>query len=107
VSRLIPLVPFGLSNYAFGTASVRTGPYVIGTIVGAAPATVAYAALGAATVHHQTAAAAWAGLAVALLGVGGIIGTALVWRRRPRRAAAQPDPAAGHESLTQAAVRVD
>jgi uncharacterized membrane protein YdjX (TVP38/TMEM64 family) len=84
VCRLIPLVPFGVSNYALGTASVRTAPYLIGTLVGAAPATVAYAALGAATIHGDATGVTCAGLAVGFLAVGGAIGTYLVWRRRPR-----------------------
>jgi uncharacterized membrane protein YdjX (TVP38/TMEM64 family) len=85
VCRLIPIVPFGISNYAFGTASVRTMPYLVGTIVGAAPATVAYAGLGAATMHGNATGVTYAGVAVAMLGIGGAIGTYLVWRRRPRR----------------------
>jgi uncharacterized membrane protein YdjX (TVP38/TMEM64 family) len=85
VSRLIPLVPFGLSNYALGTASVGIGPYLAGTLIGATPATVAYAALGAATMRGDSSGAAWAGGAVVVLGVSGSIGTFLLWRRRPRR----------------------
>jgi uncharacterized membrane protein YdjX (TVP38/TMEM64 family) len=84
ISRLIPFVPFGVSNYALGTASVPIGPYLAGTLLGATPATVAYAALGAATMRGDSAGAAWAGIAVGILGVGGAIGTYFVWRRRPR-----------------------
>lgn len=85
VSRLIPLVPFGISNYALGTTSVRLRPFLTGTLLGAAPATVAYAALGAATIEGNPTGTAYAGVAVAVLGVGGAVGTYLVWRRRPRR----------------------
>jgi uncharacterized membrane protein YdjX (TVP38/TMEM64 family) len=88
VSRLIPIVPFGISNYALGTTSVRWRPYLAGTLLGAAPATVAYAALGSATAEGDPTGAAFAGVAAAVLGVGGAIGTYLVWRRRPRRPAA-------------------
>jgi uncharacterized membrane protein YdjX (TVP38/TMEM64 family) len=88
VSRLIPLVPFGVSNYALGTTSVRFRPYLAGTLIGAAPATIAYAALGAATMEGNPTGAAYAGVAVAILGIGGAVGTYLVWRRRPRRPAA-------------------
>jgi len=88
VSRLIPLVPFGISNYALGTTSVRFRPYLAGTLIGAAPATIAYAALGAATIEGNPTGAAYAGVAVAVLGIGGAVGTYLVWRRRPRRPAA-------------------
>ena len=90
ICRLIPLVPFGISNYAFGTASVRLLPYVAGTLIGALPATVAYAALGAAAMHGDAIGTTVAGAAVATLGVGGAIGTYLVWRRRPRHAPSAP-----------------
>jgi uncharacterized membrane protein YdjX (TVP38/TMEM64 family) len=94
ICRLIPLVPFGISNYAFGTASVRTVPYLAGTFLGAVPATVAYAGLGAATMHGNATGVTYAGVAVAMLGIGGAIGTYLVWRRRPRRHHTMALPAA-------------
>ena len=84
VARLIPLVPFGISNYLFGASAVRPRTFLLGTVVGAAPATVAYAALGSATAHGNTAGITLSGIAVATLGVGGYIGTFLVWRHRPR-----------------------
>jgi uncharacterized membrane protein YdjX (TVP38/TMEM64 family) len=89
VTRLIPIVPFGISNYALGTASVGIVPYLTGTLIGAAPATVAYAALGAATMTGNSTGATFAGIAVGALAVGGAIGTYLAWRRRPRH----PEPA--------------
>jgi uncharacterized membrane protein YdjX (TVP38/TMEM64 family) len=95
ISRLIPLIPFGVSNYALGTTSVGFAPYVGGTLIGAAPATFAYAALGAATMKGDPTGAAWAGTAVVVLGVCGSIGTYLVWRRRPGRPKA-PTAAPAH-----------
>ena len=83
VARLIPLVPFGVANYAFGTSRVRIPAFVIGTLVGAAPATIAYAALGAATARGDATGMAVAGVSVVVLGVGGTCGTYLVWRCRP------------------------
>jgi uncharacterized membrane protein YdjX (TVP38/TMEM64 family) len=90
ISRLIPLVPFGVSNYAFGTTSIGFVPFVAGTVLGAMPATVAYAALGAATAAGDTGAMrTW--MAVALvLGASGVLGTYLVWRRRPRVTGREP-----------------
>jgi uncharacterized membrane protein YdjX (TVP38/TMEM64 family) len=99
VCRLIPLVPFGVSNYAFGTTSVRFGQFLAGTMLGVVPATAAYAALGTATMNGDPRGATYAGAAVVLLGAGGSIGTYLVWRRRPRSpqgvAAEAPPPATG------------
>ena len=84
-SRMVPVAPFGISNYVFGTTSVRFLPFVAGTLLGALPATLAYAALGSATAHHNATGMTIAGAVVATLGVGGSIGTLLIWRRRPRR----------------------
>ncbi len=88
VSRMVPIVPFCISNYIFGTTSVRFLPFVAGTLFGAMPATLAYAALGSATAHHNATGMTIAGAVVATLGIGGSIGTFLMWRRRPRRTAA-------------------
>jgi uncharacterized membrane protein YdjX (TVP38/TMEM64 family) len=90
VARLIPAVPFGISNYAFGTTSVRPARFAVGTFLGALPATVAYAALGSATAHGDNVGAGVAGCGVGALGVVGVVGTYLVWRRRPRKAPALP-----------------
>jgi len=87
VCRLIPIVPFALSNYAFGTTSVRPRQMITGTMLGALPATVAYAALGSATMQGDWLGAKVAGGCVLALGACGVIGTYLVWPRRPRAAA--------------------
>lgn len=84
-ARMIPLAHFGLSNYAFGTTSIGLSRYLIGTALGIAPATAAYAALGAATARADATAAALAGAAVAVLTVTGLVGSALLWRCRPSR----------------------
>ncbi|NJC73863.1 TVP38/TMEM64 family protein [Planosporangium thailandense] len=101
IARLIPLVPFGISNYAFGTTSIGFLGFLGGTLVGAAPATVAYAALGAATMKGDPSGATYAGIAVGVLGVGGTIGTYLVWRRRPRNRPEKPTERDG-ETTTRA-----
>jgi len=86
VCRLIPIVPFAISNYAFGTTSVRPRQMITGTMLGALPATVAYAALGSATMQGDWLGAKVAGGCVLALGACGVMGTYLVWRRRPKRA---------------------
>lgn len=88
ISRLIPFVPFCASNYLFGTTRVRLLPFVGGTVLGALPATLAYAALGSATARGDHAGMTVAGAVVIALGISGWIGTFLVWRRRPRKPAA-------------------
>jgi uncharacterized membrane protein YdjX (TVP38/TMEM64 family) len=85
VCRLIPIVPFAISNYAFGTTSVRPRQMIGGTMLGALPATLAYAALGSATMQGDWLGAKVAGGCVLALGACGVLGTYLVWRRRPRQ----------------------
>lgn len=45
-TRLIPVVPFNVLNYAAGIAGLRVRDYVIATAVGIVPGTFAYAELG-------------------------------------------------------------
>jgi uncharacterized membrane protein YdjX (TVP38/TMEM64 family) len=44
--RLIPNVPLDMQNYALSFSRVRFGPYVLGTMLGFIPASIAYAYLG-------------------------------------------------------------
>lgn len=90
ISRMIPFVPFCVANYVFGTTRVRRIPFITGTVLGALPATIAYAALGSATARGDTLGMSLAGAMIVTLGVGGSIGTYLVWRRRPRKATPSP-----------------
>jgi len=46
LTRLSPLFPFPLLNYAFGITKVKMWQYIIGTFTGIVPATVAYTYLG-------------------------------------------------------------
>nr|WP_254925632.1 MULTISPECIES: VTT domain-containing protein [unclassified Rhodococcus (in: high G+C Gram-positive bacteria)] len=74
--RLVPL-PFSLVNYAAGVSAVGQRDYVVGTLIGIVPATVAYTALGA----YGTSPLSWP-FAIALLAVLAIAaGSALLARR--------------------------
>ena len=77
--RLIPAIPFSVLNYAAGLSGVRFTPYLIGTILGTAPGTVALVILGDAVTGRVSPAL----LAVSV--AGGLLGTvgALVAARRP------------------------
>ncbi|MCX6467459.1 MAG: VTT domain-containing protein [Pseudonocardiales bacterium] len=48
--RLIPMVPFAVLNYAAGLSGVRFVPYVLGTVIGILPGTVAVVVLGDAAI---------------------------------------------------------
>ncbi len=46
LTRLSPVFPFNLLNYAFGLTRVRLGPYVLASWIGMMPGTVLYVYLG-------------------------------------------------------------
>jgi uncharacterized membrane protein YdjX (TVP38/TMEM64 family) len=48
--RLIPVLPFFVVNYAAGLSGVRLAPYLLGTVLGILPGTVAVVVLGDAAV---------------------------------------------------------
>jgi uncharacterized membrane protein YdjX (TVP38/TMEM64 family) len=51
VVRLLPIAPFGLLGYAYGTTGVRRRDHVVGTLAAATPSAFTYAAVGAAVVR--------------------------------------------------------
>jgi len=51
VVRLLPIAPYGLVGYAYGTTSVRVRDYLVGSLIGATPSAFTYAAVGAAVVR--------------------------------------------------------
>ena len=57
--RLLPLIPHSLTNYAFGLTRVSLGAYVIGSLLGQLPLTIAYADLGAAGGQAILGGAGW------------------------------------------------
>ncbi|MBL8927862.1 MAG: TVP38/TMEM64 family protein [Pseudonocardia sp.] len=77
--RLIPALPFALLNYAAGLSGVRFTPYLLGTVLGTAPGTIALVVLGDAVTGRVSPAL----LAVSV--TGGLVGTvgAVVVARRP------------------------
>ncbi|MGH3736424.1 MAG: TVP38/TMEM64 family protein [Micromonosporaceae bacterium] len=74
--RLLPVAPFGLTSYAFGTSGVGAGAYLVGTVVGMLPTSVVYANLGASATRPGSpgfwiAVGAAASIWVATLGLTG------------------------------------
>ena len=75
LTRLSPVFPFFLLNYAYGVTAVRPRDYVLGSWLGMMPATVAYVYAGslaasvtqALTGKAQIGAGAWALLALGLV----------------------------------------
>lgn len=89
--RLIPMVPFAALNYVSGLAAVRLLPYLVGTVLGVLPGTIAIVVLGDAAVgghvHPVTFAVSVVG------GLVGLAGAALAARRNPASAVVPPGEA--------------
>lgn len=81
VVRLLPLGPFGLMGYAYGTSSTPFRPYIVGTSLGAAPSAFAYAAIGSAVVAGSGADLVT--YVPAMLGAVISLGAVLYWKRHP------------------------
>ncbi|WP_461030894.1 TVP38/TMEM64 family protein, partial [Streptomyces sparsus] len=82
VLRLVPVLPFAMVNYGAGVTAVRFVPYLAATVLGTAPATVAYAGLGG-SLSDPTSPALWLALTGLLALTAG--GWWLARRTTPRR----------------------
>lgn len=77
--RLIPMVPFAALNYLSGLSSVRFGPYLLGTVIGSIPGTLAIVVLGDAATGDVPAGLLPVSIACAVVGLVGVV----VAARRP------------------------
>jgi uncharacterized membrane protein YdjX (TVP38/TMEM64 family) len=59
VLRLVPVIPHSLTNYALGLTRLDLGAYVLGSLAGQLPMTIACADLGAAGEKIATGKAGW------------------------------------------------
>jgi uncharacterized membrane protein YdjX (TVP38/TMEM64 family) len=83
--RFLPLAPFGLVGYAYGTTSVCRKRYLLGTTLASIPSAVTYAVIGAAvTAPGQMNPLT---LAPALIGLALTTTIVVRWRRASRRQA--------------------
>jgi uncharacterized membrane protein YdjX (TVP38/TMEM64 family) len=82
VTRLLPLVPYGLLNYAFGATRVRYGVFVAGTLVGILPNTVLYATVGSAATNPTSPLFLTSAALTAALALAGVVIVGRVDRRR-------------------------
>jgi uncharacterized membrane protein YdjX (TVP38/TMEM64 family) len=91
--RLIPAVPFSVLNYAAALSGVRFAPYLLGTVLGVLPGTVAIVVLGDAAVGGTPHPAM---LVVSVVsGLVGLAGALLAARSpagRPAPLAVQQEP---------------
>lgn len=75
-TRLVPLFPFNLLNYAYGLTRMRLGPYALASLLAMAPGAAAYAYLGHA--GQQLAAGTENAIQTALIALGALATLALV-----------------------------
>lgn len=71
--RLIPMVPFAAMNYLAGLSQVRFRPYLVGTVLGSAPGTIAIVALGDAVTGHLPPALLIVSGGCAVVGLAGVV----------------------------------
>jgi uncharacterized membrane protein YdjX (TVP38/TMEM64 family) len=90
--RFMPLAPFGLIGYAYGTTSVCRKRYLLGTTLASIPSAVSYAVIGAAVTApgHLNPLT----LAPALIGIALTTAIVIRWRRSAKRTAAATAAAA-------------
>jgi len=82
VIRLVPMIPYGLLNFAAGLTSVRFQDYVVGTVLGTVPSIFPYVLLGSYGVKAlQTGELLPLTLVLALVG---LLLAASTWYRRHR-----------------------
>ena len=98
--RLLPLIPHSLTNYAFGLTRVGFGAYMIGSLLGQLPLTIAYADLGAAGGQALLGGAGWhAGLLwPTMIGLG-TLGLSLLVPVVARRRLRYPQSATSRDPL--------
>lgn len=80
--RLLPIAPFGLVSYAFGTTAISLRAYLAGTTLGIVPSTAVYANLGAHAMAPGTPGFAWSLVAALGLAAAGACTAAVASRRR-------------------------
>ncbi|MFI5537019.1 TVP38/TMEM64 family protein [Nocardia sp. NPDC051900] len=81
--RLIGPVPFALINYCAGLSSVRLAPYLVATVVGVLPGTIAVVALGDALTGHTSPALLATTVACAAIGAAGLLADARLGADEP------------------------
>ena len=94
LTRLSPVFPFNLLNYAYGLTRVKFGDYVLGSLIGMLPGTVMYVYLGSLITSITELAAGQTSGGVAqqafyFVGLGITVAVTLYVTRVARRALAQ------------------
>jgi len=80
--RLLPIMPYGLVNFAAGLTSVSFKDYVLGTTIGTVPSVLPFVMLGSSGLKAMKTGDVWP--LVAALALTGILVTGSTWYRRRR-----------------------
>ncbi|WP_232664707.1 TVP38/TMEM64 family protein [Pseudonocardia sp. TRM90224] len=88
--RLVPMVPFAVLNYAAGLSGVRFLPYLIATVLGVLPGTIAIVVLGDAVIGGDPPFALV--IVSVVSAVVGLVG-AIIAARKPALVGAPEEPA--------------
>jgi uncharacterized membrane protein YdjX (TVP38/TMEM64 family) len=91
LTRLSPVLPYNILNYAFGLTSVPIGKYMLASWIGMMPGTIMYVYLGAATKSLQAALSGEARpsagqQAMFVLGLVATVAATMIITRAARRA---------------------
>ena len=92
ITRLVPVFPFSLQNYAYGITKVGLGTYVLLTAVCIVPGVIAYTFAGgslAAASEDLTKTFIYLGIAAVFFVLVSLVPT---WIRKKRKARAESDP---------------
>ncbi|EFV92161.1 SNARE-like protein [Dietzia cinnamea P4] len=71
--RLVPAAPFSVVNYAAALTSIPYPQFIAATVIGSAPGTVAAILLGDSLTSGDGAAALWATVGFAAVGLAGMV----------------------------------
>jgi uncharacterized membrane protein YdjX (TVP38/TMEM64 family) len=83
--RSLPVAPYGLVGYAYGTSAVRTRDYLVGTLLAGIPSAIVYSFIGAAVAGGGST-----GLLTAVPTAISLVLVIILMVRARRRAATDP-----------------
>ena len=78
--RLLPIIPYGIANFAAGLTSIKFKDYLIGTLLGTLPGVLPFVMMGAGIAHLSQGNILPLTCAFALTGI--LVGIATWYRRR-------------------------
>ncbi|GAB4195763.1 MAG: hypothetical protein Fur006_42580 [Coleofasciculaceae cyanobacterium] len=81
--RLLPIIPYGLVNFAAGLTSIRFRDYLLGTVLGTVPGILPFVMLGSSGLQAMKTGNIWP--LMGTLGLTGLLVGGATWYRRRRQ----------------------